>query len=299
MAEDSKTEWRNILLEVLGKESEDCIDELIILLTAVDQSVKPSFRWDFDEVSPQSLLSVIQTLYSKDFLKCCLSIIEVGDDIFIVNLDAVTRILISYLSSEHTWLIDISKSDAKIACPTLHTKYKAYICSILQQLGIVSNSNSSSSQSLGSEDENNPTTGVNSPQNSQPLATKSNADSQCFSLSFSDDVNLSTIFSLLLGLPQNYWWNCQSDELSISGLSLKKLRFTAQFTKEHSETDDTADVSEEFEVFSFSVPETLEPELKPSIQQWANIVYTRIEQAANFAEARLNSDSVLCLQHSS
>lgn len=288
-------EWNKVFVPILGKESTEYCEELAILLLSVDQSVKPCFMWDHSSVDPKSLLSLLQTLHEKRIISNSLAVVEVDLDVFIVNVDALARVLIGYLTSCHSWLIDISKREPKVAAVGVHDAFKRYLCTILRQLGVASDVVTQKDENHA----NNPCNANNSQQHSGNAdAASSEQMPRLIVLSLPEEANLSTIFGCLLGYPQIYWWDGQSSGSSLSGMPLKVYKFTAQCTAVPLDVEDTEDDTEEaagVEVFSFSIPEALESELRPAIQIWANIVHTRVEQAALFSLAKLNCDPVLCL----
>lgn len=335
-------EWNKVFVPILGKESTEYCEELAILLHSVEQSVKPCFMWDHSSVDPKSLLSLLQTLHAKRIISNSLAVVEVDLDVFIVNVDALARVLIGYLTSCHSWLIDISKTEPKVAAVGVHDAFKRYLCTILCQLGVASDvvtqkdenhannpcnannsrqnsSNADAAESSSSQNNQMHDNQIRSSQTSNFFSNNCSGTSDCSSsnmkslssaaasseqmprlivLSLPEEANLSTIFGCLLGYPQIYWWDGQSSGSSLSGMPLKVYKFTAQCSAVPLDVEDTEDDTEEaagVEVFSFSIPEALESELRPAIQIWANIVHTRVEQAALFSLAKLNCDPVLCL----
>ncbi|XP_018023632.1 UPF0739 protein C1orf74 homolog [Hyalella azteca] len=298
MSLENSNEWRKILSQTLGKESDDFDDELPLLLMAVDQSVKPSILWDFSPASAKDLLTLLNALRSKSLIKTALTVVVIEDDLFIVNLDALTRMLVSYISSEYSWLIDISKKDARIAALSIHQLYKSYICTILQQLGIVTPSKGLDSSCTSDYQEllGSVSSASSNPQKNESTVLGNN-NCQLLTINLPEVANLSSIFGCLLGYPQVYWWDSQSDGTTLSGMPLKMYKFTAHY-QAHGDRTGNEPLAEDNsqEMFSFSVPEPLEAELRPSVVQWANVVNTRVEQAGNFTQAKCNCDPVLCLQ---
>lgn len=331
-------EWNKVFIPILGKEITEFSEELAVLLLCVDQSVKPCFMWDHSSVEPKSLLSLLQTLHSKRIISNPLAVVEVDQDIFIVNVDALARVLLGYLTSSHPWLIDISKTEPKVAAAPVHDTFKQYLWTILRQLGVAgdvmsqkdehhandpSNANNSMEHSnnanaattSGSQNDqtrdnqirssltndnygngcSGTSDGISSNLQSLSSAAASDQMPRLIALSLPEEANLSTIFGCLLGYPQIYWWDGQSSGSSLSGMPLKVYKFTAQCSAMPFEVEEDTEEAAGVEVFSFSVPEVLETELRPAIQIWANIVHTRVEQAALFSTAKLNCDPVLCL----
>ena len=272
--------WLTVVCEVLGKESLEYAAELSILLLLTDQGIKPSFLWNYPSPEPIKLASFLQTLQSKDLLKNSLKILVIESDCFVINLDALLRALVTYLTSSQTWLVDISTRDAKVAPVSLHETYNGYFISMLRQLGVADPRDVSLADDA---------TKV-SPDNSSAPEAPSSADNAIASIvhiTLPDAVNLSTIFGCILGYPQVYWWEKDSTGSALSGMPLKVYSFEACCRL----LDDT-----EIEAFSFSVPEALEPEVRASIKQWGNGVNSRVEQAATFHSAKFNADPVLCLK---
>lgn len=292
-------EWGKIFNDCLGKDCSEYSDELAVLLISIDQSVKPCMMWDYSSVQPKMLQTLLQTLYMKKLLSSSFAVIQLEMDSFIVNLDAITRNLIGYLTIASTWLVDISKSDPKVASTQVHDTYKGYLCSILQQIGMAGK------DVLNRQKENEPSnTTVESNSNNQggsncnalfesscSAASSSCANSACelFNVTLPEAANLSSIFGCLLGYPQVYWWDSEADGRTLSGMPLKVYKFSASCAA-LSEEDD------ELELFTFSIPESLKNVLRSSIQQWGNIAHTRVEQAPLFSKASFNCEPVLCLQ---
>uniref|UniRef100_A0A2P2I0G1 UPF0739 protein C1orf74 homolog n=1 Tax=Hirondellea gigas TaxID=1518452 RepID=A0A2P2I0G1_9CRUS len=320
------SDWVKILTQVLGKECASCCEDIIILMNCVDQSVKPCFMWDYFSVDSKVLLTLIQALHSKQLISNPLSVVEVDSDVFIVNLNSLTRVLIGYLTSNHSWLIDISKHNAKVAATSVHDAFKQYICSILRQLGVagrqVSNLSNTDSRNLCKNTKDlssNEVSGKQTDGQYGAATTSSNSSGSqgatsnlltetptLLVLQLPEEANVSTIFGCMLGYPQVYWWDSQSTGSCLSGMALKIYEFSADWsmceTQSEAEKQLTSGVEDDdnggdsVEIFSFSVPESLETELRPAIQLWGNIANTRVEHSALFSNAKFNCDPVLCLQ---
>lgn len=99
------------------------------------------------------------------------------------------------------------------------------------------------------------------------------------------DINLSTVFGCMLGYPHIYWWEGESDGKSLSGMPLKVFKFSANCSIDGSL----------IELFSFSIPEAMEIELRPGIEHWGNVMNMKVEEAGSFSSAKFKCDSVLCL----
>ncbi|KAF2360876.1 Protein of unknown function DUF4504, partial [Trinorchestia longiramus] len=226
MSTDVIAMWKKTFTEVLGKESVEFSEELLLLMLAVDESVKPSFLWDYPSVLPKDLLILLQILHSKSLVKTPLAVVYLDEDIFVVNLDALTRVLISYITSDHTWLIDISKAEPRVAAPCVHEAFKGYICTILQQLGIVSHRNTTRPPSPDADQQQSQSNDARNSLENEQLPTK-NDQCQLLSINLPEATNLSSVFGVLLGYPQVYWWDSQSDGSNLSGIPLKVYKFTA------------------------------------------------------------------------
>lgn len=283
MAELSKT-----ILDSLGRGYAEHCEELSLLFLCVSQAVKPAFMWDYPSVSLHKLQSMLSTLNSKGLITEHVVTVSVDSDVFILNLDTVTRNLVAYLTSTHSWLVDINTAQPKVATTDVHNLYKQFIRSILRQLGItksdIQSPNSDNPQTRTSEESSHEEDRVPelNPDQSVP-------DKPQLTLAFPDSANLSTIFGLLLGNPQVYWWNPASNDGSkLSGMALKVYQFNAVCAV--LPEDDNA-----LELFSFSVPEALEGTLRPAIRSWGNIAHTRVEQSQCFSAASFNCDQMLCL----
>lgn len=308
-------EWCKVFSDVLGKDSSDYSEELAVLLLAVDQSVKPAFMWDYTTLPPATLQNMLQLLHGKQLITNALSVVSIEMDTFIVNLDAVARNLIGYLTGTYSWIIDISKPEPKVASQQVHDVFKSYSCTMLQQLGMAGKEVLSQETNVNTELAGVLNSSVNtertlledvkhscdqSGENSSSLyGDSSSAQSACasgpvteskvFSLDLPEEANLSSIFGCLLGYPQVYWWDSESDSSSLSGLPLKVYKLSASCAALPPQDDCV-------ELFSFSVPEVLESALRPSMQHWGNIAHTKVEQASRFSKASFNCDPVLCLK---
>merc|ERR1719376_731167 len=133
----------------LGQDCVEYCEDLALLLLCVSQSVKPGFMWDYPSVSFKKLENMLHVLNAKGLITEHVVTVAVDSDIFILNLDAVTRNLIGYLTSTHSWLIDINTAQPKVASPDIHNQYKNFIHSLLQQLGITKSDTENTISSSG------------------------------------------------------------------------------------------------------------------------------------------------------
>jgi len=260
--------WRGIFRECLGGSSVQYCDEVAPLLVAVDQGVKPALLWDISTPDTSSLLKLLKQSEEKKLIKNKLVLIELDADVFIANRKALKTYICDLISSPQTWLIDISNATPKVANSEVHQQFIGYLKIILNQLGFSSIEASNSSQSHTDQQQD----GNNCP----PCVTVT---------SLPEDVNLSTIFGCLLGYPHVYWWTGDSEGNSLTGMPLKVYKLSATYSVDGSQA----------ELFSYSIPEALETELKAGIEVWGNTVNIWVERATNFANAQFKCDPVLCL----
>lgn len=293
--------WRNLFRECLGGRSSQYCEEVVPLLAAVDQGVKPSLLWDVCTADTSGLLALLNQARTKGLLGSKLVLVELGLDVFIVNLPAVTRTLINISSGAPTWLIDISGSVPKVASSENHQEFHTHLTSIIAQLNASSSDVGMTDSSGGpaeNGDVNAPTSAItaNSPQAPQqqqqqqqppppPSSDTSLGEIKAVEVKLPEDLNLSTIFGCMLGYPHIYWWQGESGGNSLSGMPLKVFKLSAECAVDGSVV----------ELFSFSIPEALEGDLRPGIEHWGNVTNIRIEQAASFSNASFKCDSVLCL----
>lgn len=275
--------WRSLFRECLrGRGSQYC-DDIIPLLVAVDQGIKPSLLWDVCTADTSDLLALLNQARSKGLLVSKLVLVELGLDVFIANVPAVTRALVSISGAPPNWLIDISAAEPKVASTEAHQEFSTHLTSIMTQLNMDEGDkdNPASTSSITPQQND-----LESPPNENPSAPASlQKDIKALEVKLPDDVNLSTVFGCMLGYPHIYWWEGESGGNSLSGMPLKVFKFSA-----------TCSVCESVvELFSFSVPEVLEPELRPGIEHWGNVVNVRVEEAASYSTAKFKCDSVLCL----
>lgn len=275
--------WRSLFRECLrGRGSQYC-DDIIPLLVAVDQGIKPSLLWDVCTADTSDLLALLNQARSKGLLVSKLVLVELGLDVFIANVPAVTRALVSISGAPPNWLIDISAAEPKVASTEAHQEFSTHLTSIMTQLNMDEGDkdNPASTSSITPQQND-----LESPPNENPSAPASlQKDIKALEVKLPDDVNLSTVFGCMLGYPHIYWWEGESGGNSLSGMPLKVFKFSA-----------TCSVCESVvELFSFSVPEVLEPELRPGIEHWGNVVNVRVEEAASYSAAKFKCDSVLCL----
>lgn len=323
--------WRTLFRECLGGRSSQYCEEIIPLLTAVDQGIKPSLLWDVCTADTSGLLALLNQARAKGILGSKLVLVELGLDVFIVNVPAVTRTLIDISSGAPTWLIDISGSVPKVASNENHLEFHTHLSSIIAQLNVNSGDSDGDGVGVGDVDmrddsgrgsiptssengdiindvvvvagspssTNNTTTTTttttnNTTQTQQPqqptLQPQSSTDTsmgeiKAIEVKLPEDLNLSTIFGCMLGYPHIYWWEGESGGNSLSGMPLKVFKLSAECAVDGSVV----------ELFSFSIPEALEGELRPGIEHWGNVTNVRIENAASFSNASFKCDSVLCL----
>lgn len=277
--------WRSLFRKCLrGRGSQYC-DDVIPLLVAVDQGVKPSLLWDVCTADTSDLLSLLNQARSKGLLVSKLVLVELGLDVLIVNVPAVTRALVSITGASPTWLIDISAAEPKVASTETHQEFLAHLTSLMTQLNMDDEDKDDSSSAPRMSSQQNDLQGAPSDEENPSGPASAQKDIKALEVKLPDDINLSTVFGCMLGYPHIYWWEGESGGNSLSGMPLKVFKFSA-----------TCSVGEsEIELFSFSVPEVLEPEIRPGIEHWGNVVNVRIEEAASFSAAKFKCDSVLCL----
>ena len=246
--------------------------------------------WDVCTPDTSGLLDLLKQAHLKNILSSKLLVVELDLDVFIVNLSSLSRVLTSIMGSLPNWLIDLSGSEPKVATKELHTTFRTHLTSILTQLGLMeeAQSNKTSSHSTQNVD------GLNS--NSELVDALSRASiststvptidsDKAVLIKLPEDTNLSTIFGCMLGYPHIYYWTSETGEKSLTGVPLKVFKLSATCSV------DTNHV----ELFSFSIPENLEKDLRPGIELWGNEVNVWIEQAKSFSDTKFKCDSVLCL----
>ncbi|XP_042222887.1 UPF0739 protein C1orf74 homolog [Homarus americanus] len=276
--------WRVLFRECLGGRGAQYCDEVAPLLVAVDQGVKPSLLWDVCTADTSALLALLNQAQSKSLLVSKLVLVELGLDVFIVNVAAVIRTLSGITGSTPTWLIDISSATPKVASNENHQELRTHLNSIIAQLGNATADDEENSP-LGSVG-THPQNGVDGASHSNRAGTAGNGGViKAVQIKLPDDLNLSTIFGCMIGYPHIYWWEGESGGNSLSGMPLKVFKLSANCS-----FDGTV-----VELYSFSIPEALEGDLRPGIEHWGNVVNVRIEQAGSFSNAKFRCDSVLCL----
>lgn len=276
--------WRILFRECLGGRGVHYCDEVAPLLVAVDQGVKPSLLWDVCTADTSALLALLNQAQSKSLLISKLVLVELDLDVFIVNVAAMTRTLAGITGGSPTWLVDISGATPKLASSENHQEFRTHLNSIISQLGVATDDNvgDSSAGSSGTHPQN----GIDgSPPNNVPGTSCSSGMIKAVQVKLPDDLNLSTIFGCMLGYPHIYWWEGESGGNSLSGMPLKVFKFSANCSIDGSVV----------ELFSFSIPEALEGDLRPGIELWGNLINVRVEQAGSFSNAKFRCDSVLCL----
>lgn len=276
--------WRILFRECLGGRGSQYCDEVVPLLLAVDQGVKPSLLWDVCTADTSGLLALLNQGRSKGLLASKLVLVELGLDVLIVNVSTLTRTLVSIAGASPAWLIDISAAEPKVASTETHQEFLNHLTSIVAQLNMDESDESGSSASTPDTSQQNGLGNLPSGENSSN-ATLTQGNIKAVVVKFPDKLNLSTVFGCMLGYPHIYWWEGESGGNSLSGMPLKVFKFSANCSAMESVV----------ELFSFSVPEVLEGELRPNIEHWGNVVNSRIEQSSSFSAAKFNCDSVLCL----
>lgn len=279
--------WRVLFRECLGSRGAQYCDEVAPLLVAVDQGVKPSLLWDVCTADTSALLALLNQARVKGLLISKLVLVELDLDVFIVNVAATTRTLMSIIGASPTWLIDISGQNPKVANSENHDQFRTHLNSIISQLGAATDDAMSDPTSMSSSGEATATqNGMEClPQNSGASSSVKSGVIKAAQVKLPEDLNLSTIFGCMLGYPHIYWWEGESGGNSLSGMPLKVFKFSANCSIDGSPV----------ELFSFSIPEALEDDLRPGIEHWGNVINVRIEQAGSFCNAKFQCDSVLCL----
>ena len=278
--------WRSLFRECLNGRGAQYCDEVAPLLVAVDQGVKPSLLWDVCTADTSGLLSLLNQAQAKGLLVSKLALVELDLDVLIVNVDVVMQTLSSIATSNPTWLIDISEATPKVSNGENHQKFRVHLSSIISQLGVTVSDSLGEASGGSSSMEAQSTSTTNTTEVSSHCSTSdSSVRVKAIQVKLPGDVNLSTVFGCMLGYPHIYWWEGDSDGKSLSGVPLKVFKFSADCSVDGSAV----------ELFSFSIPEAMESELRPGIERWGNLMNVKVEEASSFSNAKFKCDSVLCL----
>ena len=263
-------EWSTLIVNTLGEEFKTYSHDIAYLLLCLNEGVKPGFLWDYSDMPTEKLKSLLMLFNAKGFINKNIVMLSIDEDTLIINLDTVTRNFSGYLGNTHSWLIDITKPEPKIATAEIHSSFVELIRSLLEQLGMTKSKESD--QAANDENKTAPSHG-----------------GIVYKIKLPESANVSTVFGMILGNPQIYWWNSSADGSTLSGMPLKIYNFNAKCKL-------LPDNDNELELFSFSIPEALEGKIKIHIQQWGNVAYTRVKNSTTFYDPSFRCDEMLCLQ---
>ena len=274
--------WRELFRECLGSRGVQYCTEIVPLLIAVDEGIKPTLLWDVCTPDTNALLSLLKQAYIKNLLSSKLLVMELDLDVFIVNVSSLSRMLTTMMGSLPTWLIDLSGSEPKVASKEVHATFRTHLTSILTQLGLIEENRMDTDES-----NNEPQSSSQNQHGSNPRTiNRINAETdKALLVRLPEETNLSTIFGCLLGYPHIYFWQGETGEKSLAGVPLKVFKLSATCSIDNNPV----------ELFSYSIPENLEKDLRPGIELWGNEVNVWVEQAKSFSDAKFKCDSVLCL----
>ena len=224
----SNDQWNILLNKHLGKRKHNrtLATELFYNIVAVDSAVKPAYLLDFG-FQPHKLVELVKELYGSRLITSPLNIYQMGTDLLILNQTNICELQqITDLKLEFVF-IDVSSSiDKPEKIQDCCSTIKEY-SKFIQMLPI-------------------------------------NLDEVTLYNIEVENINLTTVFGLLLGYPYVYWFNSESHN---NNLSMEELKCFEVHQPLHLKTSEFQ--NNKHKLFSFSVPETLyDDHAKSLVNHW-------------------------------
>ncbi|XP_063414264.1 UPF0739 protein C1orf74 homolog [Mytilus trossulus] len=209
--------WGSLIDQHLGRKMRHHLTELLHNVTAVDQAIKPSYLLDFG-IKASSLHQFVEDLKRTGCVKTILNIYQMGTDLLVTNPKCI-QVLQQCSNLESLYILtDVSSGLAKPQT----IKKKLLFEELLQSIKLL-------------------------PFNLDKTAI--------FDLDVTD-MNLTTMFGILLGYPFIYWFGRESEDNCLSMIPIRCLKVTRTIHIQK-ENETQLNSTESFNVFSFSVPEEL------------------------------------------
>ena len=223
--------WKELTRNYLGKHCSKFAHDIKCDLLCVIEGIKPALLFDYAMTEPETLKTFLTAVISNGLLpvkNAQLGIIEVGLDVLVYNLQAMTCVVADDIKD--VTLIDVTgrEGNPRIMNPEECHKITDVILTEIRQI-------CQSFHSEGEELDHIPIHKIND----------------------SVDINLSTLFGYLLGYPVIYWFDVKCPkENCLSMLPLTVFTVTGDFPgKTHT-------------IFSYSIPENILPSVKHLVEAW-------------------------------
>ncbi|XP_052077936.1 UPF0739 protein C1orf74 homolog [Mytilus californianus] len=221
--------WGSLIDHHLGKKMRHHLTELLHNVTAVDNAIKPSFLLDFG-IKASSLHHFVEDLKRTGCVKTILNIYQMGTDLMVINPRCIHLLQqCSNLESLY-YLTDVSSGLEK----PQSIKQKLLFEELSQSINLL------------------------------PFSLDNIA---IFDLDVTN-MNLTTMFGILLGYPFTYWFEKETEDNCLSMIPLRCLKVTRTIHIQK-ENETQLNSTESFNVFSFSVPEELfDHTAEDHLNQW-------------------------------
>lgn len=223
-------------------------------ILAVADGLKPAFLYDYNSAGITQILSYVQELQSVCLLGCRLHILSIADNVLIINVDMMLERLETLLLQNNVPFIDIS---ACRMCPV--------ICE-LEGVGAIKDHLSEIVNHIKAHAAGTP---------------RSLSSSEIFS----PEWNLCTLFGVLLGYPASYSFPAQkSFDNCLSMVPLRVYTIQATFSR----------LNDNFRVpfYSFSIPESLYPDMKMVIDGWCENLKGAFRTQEDFTDLCITSEII-------
>lgn len=221
------SKWNCLLRKYLDKRKHHgkLVTELLNNITAVSRTVKPTYLLDFS-FDANKLLQFVKDLYDSGCIDCPLNIYQMGTDLLIVNPKSMNQHKQTDNIEPEVIFVDVSSH--------LNKPAKVEGSFIIKEL--------------------------------VEFIWNLPADEDHVTLFDIEigDINLTTVFGLLLGYPFVYWFNCECHDNNLSMEPLKCFEISQTLNFDTSDTE-----RNQLKIISFSIPETIYDEHADlCVSQW-------------------------------
>ena len=278
-----KGDWLQISKGCLGKQCARRYKSIAFDVICVDRGIRPAFLFDYASIKAETLQQFTDCIFRNRLVQNQLTVVGVADDIFIVN----RKMLIDNLKRARPRLIDVSK---QLTEPLLVDEQRSIdlvqamvdlVCNQLQiERPIASDLVCSQLQTLET-----------------PIEP---ATSRVVRLVTPSEINITTLFGLLLDYPVLYWYDACSDDNCLDMMPLHVCKVTATLTAsidaehDHKLCSSRTNVSSEVPqvVCSFSFPEVMHGDIDCLVEQWYERMSVRFAAHGEFSNFTLEHKTV-------
>ena len=250
--------WKSLISQHLGLRNGTKIQNLMLDIVAVDAGIKPCYLYDVGFSEPASLMTFIQSLAEENLISNGLSLLVIGLDCLIVNVEEVFGLS----SREECSICLINVSSSLKDGPVFHDSVSD-AKSILDVVQVVRD-------------------------NLCVDVIKK------FEIPQDEVYNITSLFGFLLDYPLIYWFEVGTGNgencLSMEKLIVVQVFVGYKYTTKEKDLNSTNVQEREHCLFSFSYPCCLKDVAAEKMTDWFKDVKKRVNKSKFFCNARIHCE---------